>query len=561
LNTGNVTDAMSILTEATGKMRQLGGQNLKAFSYMMEKTVGAETMNLMASAASKGFGEIQKDIRSVDATMASGKGFAVAESQLKAMSNTYRDQEEYIKSLKERFEMMTSKAIAPAAKAYMDFKIKALSSLTEVDKAGKFVDQSWSSNIIRGLKKFEQGGILPFAQQMGFGTDTVMKMTAAMDALGPMVKGSTDQIFFFTGTLASLVTVFPGLGASLKGAIASVWNFGKSLLFAAANGVKSLIVGMYEMITTTKLSTIATNIATIAQKAFALGIQGVGLAIKIAMGPVGWIILALGTLTAAGIYAYNNFKPFKDFIDQFVQSWVDFGKAIWNWNPEALWASIKKGVKFWFEWMTPIGYITKGIQGLKTLFPDVFGKMEAFMQPIIDLFKSFADSVSRIYDKVEGFTKGTVGKVWNKVTGIFGGEKEAQPQTVATAAPKEGTKPGATATVTKVIAEAAPEAKTAVPTKGTPKSMGQPETAPAALAPKPGPTTALEKTKAEAQAIGNQDIKSLATVILAVGQEVIQAIMELKQGTSVQLKGDANKFFKASNTAASNRMVSAGITG
>jgi hypothetical protein len=561
LNTGKVTDAMSLLTEATGKMRAKGGADLKAFSYLMRKTVGEDTMNLMAAAASKGFGEIQGSIREVDKVMASGKGVDVMNEQLKGMSNSIEDQEGYLKTLQERFEKVTSKALEPTAMAYLQFKIKAMDSLTAInEETGKFKDDSWTSGILRGLKKFEQGGLLPFAKDMGIGTDGVMQMTAAFEVLGPMIKGGLDEVFFFTGALSNLKNIFPGLGSSIKNAAVAVWQFGKNAVVTAVKGLGMLFTSTGRATIATNLQTVATNVANVAQKAFAIGIKGVGIALKIAMGPVGWVIGGLTLLAAGAMYAYENFEPFRKVVDQVIDYLGELWDKIKSITFDDLVKGVKKVMKFFYDWMTPFGLITKAFQGLKTLFPDVFSKVESFLKPVIDLFESLGKTIGAVYDKVKNFATGAVGKMWDKVSGMFVSKKEVESEGVSTAAP--GTTPGGTTTVeagTKTVSSATPEAQAGLANATARPGQALEQSAPPSP-PKPTQIAAVEKAKGETESMKNTDMKQLATIMLTVGQEIISAILESKN-TNVQLKGDANKFFKASSKEQSNKMVSSGITG
>jgi hypothetical protein len=560
LKTGKIADAMSLMTEATAKMRARGGDDLRTFSYLMKKTVGTEAMELMASAASKGFSEIQGSIKEVDKIMASGKGVEVMNEQLKGMSNSIEDQEGYLKTLQERFEKMTSKALAPAANAYLQFKIKAMDSLTAVDEqTGKFKDESWTTGILRGLKKFEQGGLLPFAQNMGIGTESVMQMTAAFETLGPMLKGSLDEVFFFTGAIANLKTIFPGLGSSITKAAVATMNFAKTAVASAIQGVTMLFTATGRLTIANRLSAIATNIATGAQTAFAFATKMVGIAIKVALGPIGWAIAALGLLAAGVMYAYENFEPFRKVVDQIIDSMVSFAKAVMKITFDDIVNGLKIAIKFFFEWMTPIGWIIKAFKGLKSLFPEVFNSLGDLVNPAIELFKSFGDIISGIFDKVKSFT--TEGKLWKKISGLFGSKKtEPEVQGIATAAPVTETGTVVTQVGAKTVAEAAPVAQAGLTSKQAAQAGPAPEAAKQPTPPPPTPINVLEKAKGETESMKSTDIKQLANIILTVGQEIISALIESKD-TNVQLKGDANKFFRASTTVQSNKMVSAGITG
>lgn len=75
---------------------------------------------------------------------------------------------------------------------------------------------------------------------------------------------------------------------------------------------------------------IATTAATIAAKAFSLATRAMGIAMTIATGPIGMVIVGVAALAAGLIYAYKHSETFKKIVDATFKFIARSGLSMWN---------------------------------------------------------------------------------------------------------------------------------------------------------------------------------------------------------------------------------------
>lgn len=120
-------------------------------------------------------------------------------------------------------------------------------------------------------------------------------------------------------------------------------------------GVLGATVGLYAVIT--NAAAIGTAVLTVAKSAGAIATQGLAFAqgaLNVVMNanPIAIVVLALGALVAGAIYAYKHFEGFRNVIDQVWKAIKTAGEAVYT------------GIKFWAEWLNPVGLLIKGFQYL-----------------------------------------------------------------------------------------------------------------------------------------------------------------------------------------------------
>lgn len=509
---GNINAAFSEIISAGQKAKKFGGQDLQAFNLLIKETFGEEALGVIASASTKAFGQAQAAISGVNKTLREGKGAQAAKKIYNTLNDTIENQELALKGLNEEFERGASKSISASMKEYNRFKIGLMKNLADGNEA----NDGFFENALMGIKKLQQGGLVPFldtfAKIPGVSKDSAGKMIAAFETFSPIIKDSADEVFFLTGTLANLTKLSPSplqfmkdFGAKTLEVGKDVFDFGKKLL-----------------------------ISNKAQKAFAIGSKLVGVGIRFMLGPVGLIIAGIAAVSAGLIYAYKNSETFRGVVDGLWESMKGFGQTIYDIGAKylpPLWEGVKKAAKFWANWLNPIGLVYNMFKKLVDLFPNFFkGLKDKVMAPINKLARSLKNS--------------TIGKIFGE---LFGGKKtiSVASKTVTQQAPEN--KPRSVAeTVTSPNARAQFEASSSAG-GGTAYAPNAAQRA-----------SQMDETQSGAQ---SQSSKHLAAIFSMVGADIISAINAGKNTVEISLKGDARKLFQAQNRMTGNRAVAQGVTG
>lgn len=185
------------------------------------------------------------------------------------------------------------------------------------------------------------------------------------DFIVPVLTGIIDAVSGFVDSLTMWITdtAVPALESFftmisenetlisvLAGAIAAAG--GAFLAFKGYMAITSLISGVSSAIgVLTTAFTILTNV----------GLKGTISMIMGFMGPVGWIITAIGAVVAVVVYLWNTNEGFRDavkaiwaaIVDTFVSAW-EWIKAAWNGAGEFfsnLWKGISDGVGAAVDWI------------------------------------------------------------------------------------------------------------------------------------------------------------------------------------------------------------------
>ena len=156
----------------------------------------------------------------------------------------------------------------------------------------------------------------------------------------------------------------------------------------------------------TVAGTVATGLATIATAAF-------GVALRLALGPVGLIITAIGLLTAGVILLIKHWDTIWPAIQKGFQAATDF---IWNaYNSK-------------WGWILPAGPLVKAILFFRDNWNTIWDHVKAvirsvadFILPIIDRIVSAVRSVSGAVSTVSGIAGGIGGGIASVIPGLAAG--------------------------------------------------------------------------------------------------------------------------------------------
>lgn len=185
------------------------------------------------------------------------------------------------------------------------------------------------------------------------------------DAILPILKGIVDAVVEFADALKIWITetALPALEGFftyisenetvidvLAGAIAAAG--GAFLAFKGYLAITSLISGVAKAIGI--LNTAFTILSNV-------GLKGVIGMITGFMGPIGWIVLAIGAVIGVIVYLWNTNEGFRDAVKAIWAAIVDVFKKSWEWIKEAwsgtkeffsdIWQGISDGVDAAVDWI------------------------------------------------------------------------------------------------------------------------------------------------------------------------------------------------------------------
>lgn len=172
---------------------------------------------------------------------------------------------------------------------------------------------------LTSLIKIVGGAVLKvtlLSMVLGQATTAIRVMTGASSVLSAvMAKDFAGAIRLLRGGMLTLVARATGVSSAI-GIMAGTLDVLGFKSAAASMRMKAFNAGLLK---SSKVGRVATKV-----------IRGLGIAFKIAMGPVGWIILAVTALVAGFMYLWNNSAAFRDF---WIDLWDQIQKAaVWTWE-------------------------------------------------------------------------------------------------------------------------------------------------------------------------------------------------------------------------------------
>ena len=158
--------------------------------------------------------------------------------------------------------------------------------------------------------------------------------------------------------------------------------------------------GISMLTKSTALQTAATKAMTIAKTVGATAIKAFGLALKIALGPIGLIILAIGALVVAGWYLYNNWEE--------VTEWL---REVWEKFVEHIKQKVDETVQFFKDFIDFFrglftGDMEQALEALHSMFAAMFGER------IAEVLTNFTGTVLETVNTVVQWFRELPGRVW-----------------------------------------------------------------------------------------------------------------------------------------------------
>lgn len=157
---------------------------------------------------------------------------------------------------------------------------------------------------------------------------------------------------------------------------------------------------------------ILAKISTAASKAMALGIRGVGIAVRFATGPFGLVLLAIAAVVAILVVAYKRSDTFRAIVDK-AFAVIKRGAAL-------LWA----GIKLYFGlWIGAVKKVMGFADGLKNKVTGGFSAVVNFIKgvpgKIAALGGKFKEAGSALMHNIVDGIKSAAGFIGNIASGIW----------------------------------------------------------------------------------------------------------------------------------------------
>ncbi|MEM4711166.1 MAG: phage tail tape measure protein [Candidatus Woesearchaeota archaeon] len=164
------------------------------------------------------------------------------------------------------------------------------------------------------------------------------KLVSALNPIFAAINWIMNNIPIISPIISSLIFTISGLATAIgvAAAVTSASRMGFALLFkkefvAYVRYIKVLIAKIFNLIGVTKAWTAAQQAMGYASvfgctklQIFTTGLRNFFSTLFASMGPVGWIIIAIGLVTTAFLLLWKYFKPFRVFIINMINS-IAFG--------------------------------------------------------------------------------------------------------------------------------------------------------------------------------------------------------------------------------------------
>lgn len=283
-----------------------------------------DMMNQMGAAAQAGSAEVPDIATALNqvgsAAKAAGLNFADTNAALQVLGKAGKKGSEGGVALRNVLRIMARddfmpKEVADRMKQYgvnlsllsnpaVDVREKLL-ELQKISDDGTLLSGLFGENEIAGRALVDNVDLFDeFKQKI------VENKTAAED-MAETIAGSLENrkgriTAFFEDIRLSIVGAF---GDTLPYVETMVGGIGGMINLAP--GIQAISTLMKEFSLATKLQAVWTKILTPLTAGWAVVTKALGVAFRFMMGPVGWIITAIGLISAGVIYAWNNFEGFR----------------------------------------------------------------------------------------------------------------------------------------------------------------------------------------------------------------------------------------------------------
>lgn len=237
-------------------------------------------------------------------------------------------------------------------------------------------------------------------------------MQRLQHAASELTYGYGDLI----GMVGNLSPVLMATGPLLKGLFTAKKYLTKEAI-ANAKAMTAAKIAMIKSAAGAKIAAAGKLIMAKASGVASIAMKGFGIAMKIALGPIGLIALAIAGLIAIGILLYKNWDKVVAFL----------GDA-WDWLKErisAAWEGIKNffsGIWEWLkgffaEWGPAILTIVAPFIGLPLLIWQHWDKIKGWLAGLWD---TISTTVSDAWNGIIEFFGTLPGRIWEWLSGIIG---------------------------------------------------------------------------------------------------------------------------------------------
>jgi TP901 family phage tail tape measure protein len=404
-------DAPNATSVLTNTLNQFGGATLSAKEQAKEMT---RIMNVMAAGAKQGAAEIPdlSEAIKIVGTVAHGSKMSVEETTaaIETMSMSGLKGGEAGTGLRNvilDLSSGTKRATSALSELGLTFddvnpeKVGFTKSLQIMkEHLSTVTDATQRAEIMSHLFGKEN---IASANILIAGVDQVKQMTGAVTGTNEAHEQAEKRMNTFHAALEKLTATFEDVGISVFG------TFGPALT-KVLDVIQPIIV---------PLGIVAGVIGTIIVASKTWAIVQTALNIVLNANPIGLIVIAVAALAAGIIYLYNNVKPVHDLMDSVWTVIKKVSSAVWE------------GIKFWAEWLNPIGLAIKIFQnfdGILGAIQGTFKKLASFIgefvsKEITNLAKAFGgvgDVISGVTHMNLGDIKKGIGEVASSIGGIIG---------------------------------------------------------------------------------------------------------------------------------------------
>lgn len=242
---------------------------------------------------------------------------------------------------------------------------------------------------------------LPMWQKLA---DAQVWLTKKFGELPPGVKQATAAVLAFGGPVLTVSGSVLTFASDLGGAIDTVRMFAQS----------------------SKVAAIATKVQAAAQWLLNAAMSA---------NPIALVVIAIAALVAGFLWAYNNIKPFRDFMNGLFKGFMDVVKVVWDWitqNWPTLLAILAGPVGLAVllivqHWETIKAAFAAAWEFIKSVWSGYWAFYAAIWNGIVTIFSSvvsfFAGVFSGAWNAVRSAFNGVTGffaGLWNSIVNIFG---------------------------------------------------------------------------------------------------------------------------------------------
>lgn len=282
-----------------------------------------------------------------------------------------------------------------------------------VDKMTAWVESAEGQRQMQALLRTTTEILLATVTVIGQVASVILALIEAFDKLPEPVQATVISFLAWVSVLTPIVTYLSAFALSIKTAGLAIyevlaflrlWTPLMKVLNLALGAGRSIVVFLARMITTQLVP----------------ALLRMGAAFLVAIGPIGWIILAVIAIGAAFALLYMKVKPFREFWQNL---WADMQKSadsVVNWFMSSvlpffndLWNGIKSGATSFKDFWVGLWW------GAQAVFDAVWSAIKTGFGIAVDVFMTIATPFIAVFKAIM-FVVGALFTIWVTVwTGIL----------------------------------------------------------------------------------------------------------------------------------------------